>query len=75
MILQCDSQVCVWRDLKKEEAFVLACWEYKRRHRTEEPTADEFGLLWPLAEALARQVQAEFERKVISELLKNKVAA
>lgn len=48
-----------------EAAFVRACWEFKRRHRTEEPTAHEFGIPWELSEFLARQVQKEFEAEVL----------
>lgn len=54
------------RDTSKEEAFVRACWEFKRRQRTEEPTAHEFGIPWSLSEVLARQVQKEFEQQVLA---------
>ncbi len=50
--------------MSKEEAFVRAYWEFKRRHRLEEPTAHEFGLPLCVSEALARQVQKEFDHEV-----------
>jgi hypothetical protein len=50
----------------REEAFVQACWDFKLRHRTEEPTAREFGLRWCQAEELARHVQREFEERVLA---------
>lgn len=56
------------RDPRKEEAFVAACWAFKRRLRTEEPTAEEFGIHWMLSEVLARQVQKEFEQQVFRKL-------
>lgn len=65
MRAQCDGGVCRWNDMQKEQGFVKACWAFKRRERTEEPTHEEFGISWPMAEALARQVQAEFERQVM----------
>ena len=52
--------------MSKEEAFVAAYWAFKRRQRLEEPTAHEFGLPWSLSEALARQVQKEFEQQVLA---------
>lgn len=66
---ECDGGVCRWDIMQKEQAFVAACWAFKRRHRTTEPTAEEFGLMWPMAEALARQVQAEFERQVLKKVM------
>lgn len=68
---ECDGGVCRWDTMEKERSFVEACWAFKRRQRTTEPTYEEFGITWPMAEVLARQVQAEFERQV----LKKAVAA
>lgn len=68
---ECDGGVCRWDDMQKEQAFVKAYWEFKRRQRVDEPSSGEFGIPWPIAEALARQVQGEFERQV----LKKAVAA
>jgi hypothetical protein len=53
-----------------ERAFVKACWAFKHRERTTEPTASEFNLWWPVADVLARQVQAEFEGRKVSEAKK-----
>jgi len=61
----CDPFFDHYQNLKKQEAFVAACWAFKRRQRTEEPTAHEFGIPWSLAEVLARQVQKEFEEQVL----------
>lgn len=56
------------RDISKEEAFVRAYWDFKRRLRTDEPTAHEFGIPWSLSEVLARQVQKEFEHQLFRKL-------
>jgi hypothetical protein len=61
--------------ISKEEAFVKACWAFKRRHRTEEPTAHEFGIDYNLSEMLARHVHIEFEAQVIKPMLKAKKEA
>lgn len=58
----------------KEEQFVAACWAYKRRHRTEEPTGAEFGIDHVIAEVLARQVHIEFERRQFALLRKARAA-
>ena len=52
------------KPVSNEERFVEACWAYKRRQRTKEPTAHEFGLNYELSEVLARQVQIEFQNQV-----------
>jgi len=65
----CNLQIELWEAMKRQEAFVSACWAYKRRERTEEPTAFEFGIPWSLAEVLARQVQKEFEQRVLRKLV------
>lgn len=60
--ITCMKDKCI---ASQQEKFVAACWAFKRRHRTEEPTAHEFGIPWSLSEALARQVQKEFEQQVL----------
>lgn len=65
---QCDSMLENWQTLTKQQAFVRALWSYKRRERTEEPTAQEFGLCKTTAEGLARHVQFEFEQQVLKKV-------
>jgi hypothetical protein len=62
------------KTISKEEAFVDACWAFKRRQRTTEPTAHEFGIDYHLFEALARQVHIEFENHACRNLPKLKKA-
>lgn len=54
--------------------FAAACWAFKRRERTTEPTAKEFDLFPPLAESVARQVQIEFERRVLRKQQENQLS-
>jgi len=65
----CDPLFDRYENLKKQQAFAAACWAFKRRERTTEPTALEFGIPWSLAEVLARQVQKEFEQRVLRKLV------
>ena len=61
--------------ISNEEAFVKACWAFKRRHRVEEPTAHEFGIDYRLSEILARHVHIQFEAQVIGPMLKKRKEA
>lgn len=49
--------------------FLLAYWDWKRRNRTSEPTAEEFEIHPLQAEEIARHVHQEFERGVLSSLV------
>jgi hypothetical protein len=48
---------------QKYEAFVDACWAFKRGQRATEPTAHEFHINYAIAEVLARQVHIEFQNQ------------
>jgi len=51
--------------VSKEERFVDAYWQWKRRLRTTEPTFEEFGLHEEIAALLAKHVHRRFEQQAL----------
>jgi len=51
--------------MSNQEKFVIACWDWLRKRRADEPTAQEFDLCECRAASLLRFCHHEFEKNIV----------